>query len=74
MAYVHASLEGTCKSRISMISTRSKNWGVHSTAFDAELRNVSFALISFMAFPPILSALQTSQICIYNRKFSKLTF
>ena len=48
--------------------------GVHSTTFDAELRNVSFALISFMGFPAILSALQPLQICRYNRKYSKLTF
>ena len=32
------------------------------------------AVISFMGFPPILSALQTFQICIFNRKNSKLTF
>ena len=32
------------------------------------------ALISFMGLPPILSALQTFQICIFNRKNSKLTF
>ena len=43
--------------------------GVHSTTFDAELRNIHFALISFMGFPAILSALQPFQICIYNRKF-----
>ena len=49
-------------------------WGVHSTTFDAELRNVSFTLISFMGFSAILSALQPFQICIYNRKYSKLTF
>ena len=28
--------------------------GVPSTTFDAELRNASFALISFMGFPAIL--------------------
>ena len=48
--------------------------GVHSTSFDPELRNESFALISFMGLPAILSALQTFQICIFNRKNSKLTF
>ena len=48
--------------------------GIHSTTFDAELRNVSFALISFMGFPAIISVLQPFQICIYNRKYSKLTF
>ena len=32
-----------------------------------------FALISFMGFPTILSALQPFQICIYNRKHSKST-
>ena len=35
---------------------------------DAELRNVSFALISFTGFPVILNALQPFQICIYNSK------
>ena len=50
-------------------------WGVnHLPTFDADLRNVSFALISFMGFPKILSALQPFQICIYNGKYSKLTF
>ena len=46
----------------------------HLSTFDAELRNVSFAFISFMGFPPILSALQPFLISIYNRKYSKLTF
>ena len=49
-------------------------WGVHSTTFDAELRNVSFALIPFMGFPAILNTLLPFQIYIYNRKYSKLTF
>ena len=47
-------------------------WGVHSTTFDAEVRNVSFALISFMGFPAIFSTLQLFQICIYNSTYSKL--
>ena len=38
MANFHASLDSTCKSRISKISTRCQNWG-HSTTFDPELRN-----------------------------------
>ena len=46
----------------------------HLSTFDADLRNVSFALISFMGFPAILSTLQPFQMCIYNRKQSKLTF
>ena len=46
----------------------------HLSTFDAHLRNGSFALISFMGFPAILSTLQPFQICIYNRKYSKLTF
>ena len=50
------------------------HWGVNSTTFDPELRNESFALISFMGFPTILSTLLTFQICIFNRKNSKLTF
>ena len=54
-----ASLESTCKSRISKIATRCQNWGVnHLSTFDADLRNVSFALITFMGFPAILSTLQ----------------
>ena len=48
--------------------------GNHLSTFHADLRNVSFALISFMGFPAILSALQPFQICIFNRKYSKLTF
>ena len=39
IANLHASLNCTCKSRISKISTRCQNWGVHSTIFDTELRN-----------------------------------
>ena len=62
------------KKRISKISTRCQNWGVHSTTCDPELRNESCALISFMGFPAILSALQPFQICISNRKNTKLTF
>ena len=46
----------------------------HLSTFDADLRNVSFAMITFMGFPAILSALQTFETCIYNRKYNKLTF
>ena len=46
----------------------------HLSTFDLELRYVSFALISFMGFSATLSALQPFQICIYKRKYSKLTF
>ena len=46
----------------------------HLSTFDADLRNVSFALISFMGFPAILSTLQPFQMGIYNRKYSKWTF
>ena len=46
----------------------------HLTTFDADLRNVSFALISFIGFPAILSTLETLQMCINNTKYSKLTF
>ena len=62
--------------RISKISNRFQNQGHvnHLSTFDPELRNVSFALISFMGFPSILSALQPFQICIFKRKYSKLTF
>ena len=75
MAILHASVESTCKSRISKIDTTCQNWGEvnHLSTFDAELRNVSFPLISFMGFPPISSTLQPFQICIYNTKYSKLT-
>ena len=51
-----------------------QSWGVHSTTFDPELRNESLALISFMGFPAIFSTLKPFQICIFNRKNSKLTF
>ena len=76
MANFHASLESTCKSRIPKIATRYHNWrGVnHLSTFDADLRNVRFAMITFMAFSAILSALQPFQMCIYNRKYNKLTF
>ena len=76
MANLHTSLESTCKSRISKIATRCQNWrGVnHLSTFDADLRNVSFAMITFMGFPAILSTLQPFQMCIYNRKYNKLTF
>ena len=75
MANLHASLQSTCKSGISKIATRCQNWGGQSSLnFDADLRNVSFALISFMGFPAILSTSQPFQMCIYNRKYSKLTF
>ena len=70
----HASLDSTCKSRISNTSTRCQNQGGQSQPFDAQLRNVSFALIYFMGFPAIWSTLQPFQICIYNSKFSKWTF
>ena len=40
----------------------------HLSTFVADLRNVSFALISFMGFPAILNALQPFQMCIHNRK------
>ena len=46
----------------------------HLSTFDADLRNVIFALISFMGFPALSSALQTFQMCIYNRKYSEWTF
>ena len=39
MANLHASLDSTCKSRISNISTRCQIQGGHSTAFDPEIRN-----------------------------------
>ena len=56
------------------ISSPDVRTGGSITTFDAELRNVSFALISFMGFPAILSTLQPFQICIYSRKYNKLTF
>ena len=51
-----------------------RTMGDHSTTFNAELRNTSFALISFMGFPAILSTLQPFQICILKTKNSNLTF
>ena len=78
MANLHASLDSMCKSRISNISARCQNLGVggsiSSINFDPELRYVSFALISFIGFPAILSALQPFQIYIYKRIYSKWTF
>ena len=56
-----------------MHSKNFPNLGVHSTTFHLELRNERFILISFMGFPTILSTLQPFQICIFNRKQSKLT-
>ena len=47
---------------------------VHSTTFDPELTNERFTLICFMGFPAILSTLQPFRICIFKRKYSKLTF
>ena len=46
----------------------------HLSTFDADLTNESFAFISFMGFPTILSTLQPFQMCIYNRKYSKSNF
>ena len=73
MANLYASLDRTCKSRISRISTRYQNGRVNSTTFDPELRNETFTLISFMGFSAILSALQPFQIYISNRKNRKFT-
>ena len=75
MANLHVKLESTCKSRISKIATICQNQGGnHLSMFEADLRNVSFALISVMGFPAILCILQPFQMCIYNGKYSKLTF
>ena len=38
--------------------------------FDPKLRNERFTLISFVQFLAILSALQSFQICIFDRKNS----
>ena len=67
MAKWHASLDSTCKSRISKFSF----WGVHSTTFHPKLRNERFTLISLMGSTAILGTLQPFQICIFNRKDSK---
>ena len=48
--------------------------GAHSTTLDPEINIYRFTLISFKGFPAILSALQPFQICIFNKKYSKLTF
>ena len=42
--------------------------------FDPKLRNERFTLISFVQFLAILSALQSFQICIFDRKNSISTF
>ena len=62
------------KSAVADLNKSVKLLRVHSPTFDPELRYVIFTLISFMAFPAILNALQPFQICILNRKYSKLTF
>ena len=46
----------------------------HLSTFDADLRNVSFAVTSSMGFPALLSTLQPFQMCFHNRKYSKWTF
>ena len=66
MANLHASLDSTCKSRISKISFVSG--GTHSRTFDPKIRNYRLTLMSFMGFPAILSTLQSFQICIFNGK------
>ena len=67
MANWHASVDSTCKSRISKLCHVGSQ-GVHSTTFDPKLRNERFTLISFNVFLAILSALQPFQIYIFNRK------
>ena len=64
MANLIASLESTCKSRISKDCHQiSELEGVnHLSTFDADLRNVRFAMITFMGFPAILSTLQISNV------------
>ena len=76
VANMHASLKSTCRSRFSKIFTRCQNQGGfdHFSTLDLELRNEDFALVYFWEFPAILSALQPFQICIYMRKYNKLTF
>ena len=59
MTHLCPSLESTCKSRISNISTRYQNQGGQSiTTFDAQLRNISSTFTSFMGLPVISNALQ----------------
>ena len=50
MANVHVSLDSSCKSRISKISTRFQNMGGHSTTVDPELKN-EFRNFSIMRVP-----------------------
>ena len=49
-------------------------WGCPFHNLWSWTENIRFTLISFMGFPAILSALQPFQICIFNRKYRKLTF
>ena len=72
MANCHASLDSTCKRRISKLSHLVTGGSFHN--FDPKLRNERFTLISFMQFLAILSALQSFQICIFDRKNSISTF
>ena len=48
--------------------------GIHSKTFDPEPLHERFTLISCMGFSAMLSTLLPFQICIFNRKYSKLMF
>ena len=64
MANLHASLDSTCKSRISKIFMLGQGGSFHN--FDPKLRNERFTLIWQFCIQ--------FQICIFNTKNSKWTF
>ena len=67
MANLHASLESTCKSKISKIATTCQNWGNHSSFnFWCWFQKCKFGIDIFHGFPAILSALQPFQMCILD--------
>ena len=75
MANLHASLDSTCKSRISKMSMRCQSCRGPFHNFGSWNSDIyRFTLISFIGFPAMLSAIQPSQMCIFNKKYSKLTF
>ena len=74
MANLHATLDSTCKSRISKIFTRFQNLGDSFHNFWSWTQKWKITLISFIGFPAILGTLQPFWIYICNRKNGNLTF
>ena len=75
MANLHASLDSTCKSRISKMSMRCQT--LQSSIPQLWILNseMRFTLISFMGVSTMLgTTMGHYQICIFNWKYSKVTF